>query len=60
MSDLAPISIDYGNEDFEEDRLSWNLDTDGNLVLSLSRTTVVLPPSAARQLAVWVLSRMSA
>lgn len=51
---------DYENEGFEEDRIEWKLDAAGNLVLSLSRTTVVVDPPSARRLAVWVLSRMPA
>lgn len=59
MTDLM-MRAGYEKEGFEEDRIEWKLDADGNLVLSLSRTTVVLSPSSARRLAVWVLSRMSA
>lgn len=59
MSDLM-MCAGYEKEGFEADRIEWKLDADVNLVLSLSRTTVVLSPSSARRLAVWVLSRMSA
>ena len=58
MSDLM-MCTSYEKEGFEESRIEWKLDADGNLVLSLSRTTVVMAPSSARRLAVWVLSRMS-